>query len=288
MNVPPPTPSLHVEVVRADAADPDAVAALARGAAALYHCINTRYSAAAWNTELPAIQAGLVEGARRTGARLVVLDNLYSLGRPDAPMTEETKPAPRSKKGEARLRLEASLSAARRAGVRVVAGRASDFYGPGGAQTQFEGHFWSKALAGKPGPLFFDPTTPHTYHYLADVARGLAALGEAADATLGSDGSFMLPCHPAEPTTALVARFAAALGRPIRIQRPPALVRAGLGLFVPLLREVNEMLYQWDGPFVVDDRRFRARFGLEPTPLDEAARATVSWAREAYGPHRAG
>ncbi len=42
------------------------------------------------------------------------------------------------------------------------------------------------------------------------------------------------------------------------------------------------MAYQWDEPFIVDDRRFRERFRLEPAGLDEAARATVEWAKRHY------
>jgi len=58
-------------------------------------------------------------------------------------------------------------------------------------------------------------------------------------------------------------------------------MKAG-GLFVLMLRELDEMAYQWDGPFVVDDSLFRSRFGLLPTNPDEAARATVDWARAHY------
>jgi hypothetical protein len=55
-----------------------------------------------------------------------------------------------------------------------------------------------------------------------------------------------------------------------------------VGLAVPLVREMNEMLYQWDEPFMVDDRRFRERFALQPTDAEEAARATVEWAKKTY------
>jgi len=41
--------------------------------------------------------------------------------------------------------------------------------------------------------------------------------------------------------------------------------------------------YQWDEPFIVDDSRFRARFAMKPIREDEAARATVAWARQTYG-----
>jgi hypothetical protein len=43
-------------------------------------------------------------------------------------------------------------------------------------------------------------------------------------------------------------------------------------------------MYQWDEPFVVDDRMFRARFSqFVPTSLDEGARETVAWALERFG-----
>ena len=55
-----------------------------------------------------------------------------------------------------------------------------------------------------------------------------------------------------------------------------------IGLFVPLVQDVEEMLYQWDEPFVVSDRRFRERFRQEPEDVNAAAAATVVWAGEHY------
>lgn len=62
---------------------------------------------------------------------------------------------------------------------------------------------------------------------------------------------------------------------------PPSLLKL-LALFVPMLRELDEMADQWEGPFIVDDSRFRTRFGVEPTTADTAARETVEWALEHY------
>jgi hypothetical protein len=45
---------------------------------------------------------------------------------------------------------------------------------------------------------------------------------------------------------------------------------------------MSEMLYQWDEPFIVDDRRFRERFKILPTDADKAARATVYSAKATY------
>jgi hypothetical protein len=50
------------------------------------------------------------------------------------------------------------------------------------------------------------------------------------------------------------------------------------------MRELGEMTYQWDEPFVVDDSRFRANFDLRPAPINEAAKTTIAWARATYLP----
>jgi nucleoside-diphosphate-sugar epimerase len=275
-----------VEAARADASDAAAVTGLVRGATSVYHCMNVAYSATLWAAELPAILDGLVTGSGRAGARLVVLDNLYALGKPAGrKLTEETLFNPCSRKGEIRARLQLQLTAAvQRGDVQAVTGRAADFYGPGGLLTLFADRFWPAALAGKATPLIVPLDTPHTYHFLPDVASGLAALGQDPTAA----GTFMLPCHPAESTRALVGHFAQALGRPITPTRMSPLLLRGLGLFMPILRELGEMAYQWDEPFEVDDARFRARFQVPPTPRAEAARQTVAWGTATFGPAATG
>lgn len=279
--------SVHgVEIVRGDAMDPTFCSAAAGDAEAVYHCINTAYYAKVWEETLPRIQENLVAAAGRAGARLIVLDNLYAYGRTGGrPMDEGTPQQPTSRKGEIRARLhEALMEAAARGDVRVAVGRASDFFGPNaGAGSHLGERFWRGVLAGRPGALLVAPETPHTYHFTRDVAAGLVTLG----LDRGADGLFMLPCEPAVTTRALVEHLAAALGRPIPVKRLPPVLVSALALVVPLLRELKEMQYQWEEPFIVSDAKFRARFGPLSTPLDRAARETVQWAQAVYAPRAA-
>ena len=50
-----------------------------------------------------------------------------------------------------------------------------------------------------------------------------------------------------------------------------------IGLRNPMVREMLEMLYEFEEPFVVDHRRFEAAFGNHATPLDQAIDKTVAW-----------
>jgi nucleoside-diphosphate-sugar epimerase len=267
-----------------DASDQKFCIDAAAGATSIYHCVNPPYDTNAWATLLPRYMENLIVAAGTAGARLVVLDNLYMLGRTGGrPMNEDTPPNPCSRKGEIRAAIARLLFDAHNRGeVRAVAGRASDFYGPGGAVTYFGDYFWKPALAGRKVQSPVNPAAIHTYHYIPDVAAGLAALGLEGEDVLGR--AWMLPCQPAQSMNDLVERFSQVLGRPIQITQVPRLMLRAMGLFVPLVRELNEMLYQWDAPFVVDDRRFRERFKLSPTENSEAALATVDWARKKYAP----
>jgi nucleoside-diphosphate-sugar epimerase len=232
--------------------------------------------------ELPRYASALVAAAGRAKARLVVLDNLYMLGRPGGrPLDEDSPIAPCSRKGEIRARVSEQLMAAHaRGAARVVVGRASDFYGPGGTGTYFGDEFWPKALSAGTPLALMRLDTPHTYHYTLDVAAGLAALGEAPDDVTGR--WWMLPAAPAESSLAMLARLSRVLGRELKLRNLPPLVLSALGLFVPILRELREMGYQWDEPFVVNDARFCARFPLVPTTLDAGVVAMAEWARRYY------
>jgi len=92
----------------------------------------------------------------------------------------------------------------------------------------------------------------------------------------------LMPAVPAVTTTEMIRRVGTVLGRELKIERVPEFVLGAMRLFMPMMRELHEMDYQWTSPFLVDDARFRARFGATPTPLDDGVRAMVGWARAHY------
>jgi nucleoside-diphosphate-sugar epimerase len=218
---------------------------------------------------------------------LVQLDNLYMYGAPDAPISETSPIDPQSKKGALRAALaEETLEASRRGLLRVAIARASDFYGPEFlAATMFGPHFYERVLAGKAALCQGDADMPHTYNYGPDVARAMIRLGTAGDDVLGQ--VWHLPAAPAESTRATMARFARAAGVDVRIRRLPDWVLGAAGLFAPVLREVREMTYQWKKPFVLDDSKWRARFGDEVTSLDDGMLETARWACDRYATRKA-
>lgn len=277
---------LGCDIILGDAADPAFCVEAARGATTVYHCMNPPYSTRVWAALVPRYMENLIAASAKAGARLVVLDNLYMLGRPRGRAFDEDTPSnPCSRKGETRARAAERLFAAHRKGdVIATAGRASDFYGPGGTLTGLGDFFWPRVLAGKTAYVPYPLDAIHTYHYIPDVADGLATLGCAGPDAYGLP--WMLPCAPAGTFRDLVGRLASKLGRDIKVAEVPRWIVKMTALVMPLMRELDEMLYQWEEPFVVDDRRFRERFHKTPEDVEQAAADTAAWATEHYAANR--
>ncbi len=86
-----------------------------------------------------------------------------------------------------------------------------------------------------------------------------------------------MPSAPALSLRELVGRIASRQGVRPRLRRLPALVVRLAALFRRDVRELLELAYQWDRPFLVSHARFAARFGGAPTPIDDGLAVTAAW-----------
>ena len=268
-----------VEQVAADAGSPEGARQACEGAAVVYHCAQPAYTK--WAELFPPLTDAILAGAAAAGAKLVFADNLYVYGPPDGPMTEDTPQRARGRKGRVRIDMANALLRAHADGrLRVTIGRASDYYGPRGTTSTVGENIMKPALRGKRARWLGSLDQPHTLNYLEDMARALATLGERDDA----DGQvWHIPA--AEPLTGrqFLALLYEAAGQPPKLgvaSRP--MIRI-LGVFNPLLRELNETLYQFERPFVLDASKFERTFGpFEPTSHHDAVKRTVDWFQRRY------
>ena len=259
--------------VTADATNLDALAEIADGAAVIYNCVNPPYHR--WTTDWPPLTKAILGAAKRTGAVLVTLSNLYMYAPPVRPMTENDALTATTVKGQVRAETYRQALEAHNAGrVRMVEARASDFIGVGLGESAHMGErVLSRVRAGKSVQVIGDPDVKHSWTAVSDVALTLVALG-ATPAAWGR--AWHVPTVAPLTQRELIHRFCAEAGvDPVKVSAIPSMVMRMLGLFVPAMRELQEMTYQFTEPFIIDSTDAEKTLGLQPTPLPETVSAAV-------------
>jgi nucleoside-diphosphate-sugar epimerase len=119
-----------------------------------------------------------------------------------------------------------------------------------------------------------DAGKKHSLTYTPDAAKATAMLGNAED-TYGQ--VWHLPTDPAALTGAeLAALFAKAMGGPTGVSLFPIWLMKILGLFMPIMREFPEMMYQYDRDYIFDSGKFEKRFPMRATPYAEGIKNTAA------------
>ena len=270
-----------IELIKANASDPETLIRHAKGAAAIYNCANPPYNK--WTTDWPPLAASILRAAEATGAVLVTLSNLYAyeVGKP---MRATDSLHPPSVKGKVRADMwHEALRAHDEGRVRVTEARASDFIGPGiGATAHMGDRVVPRLLAGKSVSLLGRVDVPHSWTAISDVASTLATIG-ADDRAWGRP--WHVPTAAPLTQTQLIHRMCEiAKVEPVKVKSLPSFAVTLGGLALPVLRELKEVMYQFEQPFVMDSADTTDVFGLTATPIDETLSATIDFYRNPSAP----
>jgi nucleoside-diphosphate-sugar epimerase len=259
----------------ADVSDAERLTELATGATALYNCVNPP-SYNVWPQFWPPVAEAFLDAAERSGATLVTAAALYPYGPVDGPMVEGLPDAATGTKARIRAGMWAEAKARHEAGrIRAVEVRGSDYMGP-----QVTGaHIPTvapRALKGKAVRVFGAADLPHSMTDVRDMAKALVAVAGRPEAW---GRVWHAPTNPAKTQAETVADVCRSVGRrPVKVGVwPSALLSVG-GVFVPLLREMRETVYQFQRPYVLDSSAIERELGLAPTPWDDVCRATAETA----------
>jgi len=263
------------ELVSADLLDAQATADAVRGSEVTYLVAGLKYDTRVWQQQWPVVMRNTIDACKRHGSALVFFDNVYAYGRVNGVMTEETPYNPCSRKGEVRARIATLLmDEVKRGGLRAMIVRAADFYGPGAVLSVTHAIVTERIRAGKTPRWIGNPQAVHTFTYTRDAGRTVALLGN----TPAAFGQVWHALTSKDPMTGeRYVRIACELsGRPFGLQVVPRWLQALMGMFVPLLRENMEMLYQFEHDYRLDSSKVERKFELEATPYREGIAATLT------------
>ncbi len=257
-----------------DLLDARATAEGVAGSDVSYLVAGLQYDHRVWQEQWPKVMRNTIDACKRHRSALVFFDNVYAYGRVDGVMTEETPYNPCSRKGEVRARIATLLmDEANRGELRAMIVRSADFYGPGAVLSLTHATVTERLKAGKAPQWIGNPKAVHTFTYTPDAGRTVALLGNTASAY----GQVWHALTSKERMTGeQYVRLACTLaGRPYRLQVAPRWLLSVMGLFVPVLRENMEMLYQFEHDYRFDSRKAEGALGFTPTSYRDGIAATL-------------
>lgn len=264
------------ELLPADLTQPGEVERAVAGSAVVYLTVGLEYSLAVWQALWPRLMRDTLDACRRHNAKLVFFDNVYMYDKQTlAHMTEAAAVDPPSKKGAVRAEIAAMLQRDVEAGhLQALIARSADFYGPGNEKSFLIELVYKNLARGKRANWLVDAGRRHSFTFTPDAAKGTALLGNTAGAF---NQVWHLPTDPNAPTgREMVALFAEQMGVGGGVSVIPRWMLRALGLFKPLMREMPEMMYQYDRDYVFDSSKFTARFGIGATSYQDGVKQIVA------------
>jgi nucleoside-diphosphate-sugar epimerase len=243
----------------------------------VYLCAGLPYAAKVWRTDWEIVMKHVIEACEVHQAKLIFLDNIYMYAPPlPVPFDENAPQNPPSIKGKARKRTADLMIEAIASGrIQGLIGRSADFFGEMANNSIFYISFLENMLRGK-APLSFAPIhTRHTYANTLDLGRALVELATQEDCY---DQVWHLPVGKPVTLEEMLMHFNNELKTEFKVSQIPGFLRKLLAVFIPPLKEVGEMLYQFESAYVMSDEKFRKRFPDFPyTPYEEGVRQMIDW-----------
>jgi nucleoside-diphosphate-sugar epimerase len=260
----------------ADLTDAAAVKNAVKGSETVYLTAGLPYNTKIWQQNWPLIMQNVIDACVDAGSRLVFFDNIYMYdGSRLDNITETHAIRPCSKKGMVRAAIaEMIWTATASRGLEALIARSADFYGPGvkNVSVLIETVFNPLSKGSKANWLVND-NYRHSYTYTPDAAKATALLGNTPEA-FGQ--VWHLPTAK-DPLTGRqwVALVAAAMQvKPAHRVISKTMVKL-MGIFMPVMRESVEMLYQYDKDYVFNSNKFEQYFSFTPTPYREGMQEII-------------
>ncbi|MBN3036111.1 MAG: NAD-dependent epimerase/dehydratase family protein [Bacteroidales bacterium] len=245
------------------------------GSEVVYVTIGFEYNIRIWETIWPPFMKAVINACKKHNARLVFFDNVYMYDKTAIPfMTEDSFINPPSRKGAVRQLLHEMIMKEKNEGhLKALIARSADFYGPDNRNSPLVIMAALRLMKGKKAQAFGDIGRIHTYTCTPDAARAIALLGNTPDA-FGQ--VWHVPTTREKLTTMdWIELIAKELDVDPKVQKVPAWMIRALGLFVPVMREFPEMLYQYEQDYIFDSSKFENLFGITATAPSAGIRKTI-------------
>ncbi|MEM7573888.1 MAG: NAD-dependent epimerase/dehydratase family protein [Bacteroidota bacterium] len=242
----------------------------------VYLTIGIPYRDPVWAKHWVPLIKNVIDACEAAQAKLVFFDNVYMYA-PDEidGMDENTSVQPATFKGKIRAEVARLVLEAHQQGrIQAVICRAADFYGPNCTSSVIHETVVKPAVQGKTMRWLYNIDQPHNFTFTLDAAKATAQLGNDPSAY---GRVWHLPSSPTFTGQGWMEKIWTSAGRPLPAKTAtlPSWMAPLLGLFLPEMKALHKMRYQYQNPYRLDDSAFVAKYGWTATPVEEAIRAIV-------------
>jgi nucleoside-diphosphate-sugar epimerase len=248
------------ELLAGSLLDPDLMDHAVRGSDIVYLMAGLEYKAKIWEEQWPQIMENTIDACKKYEAKLVFFDNVYMYDKNAlSNMTEDTRIDPCSRKGKVRARLDAMImDEVKNGNLKAMIVRSADFYGPGVETSALMETVYKNLKKGKKAMWMGDPTRIHSCTYVPDAAKATAILANEPECF---NEVWHLPTYQGKITgKEWINLFAKELNVDPQYSPLSKGLISFLGIFNSLLRELGEMMYQFDRDYFFNSSKFNNRF----------------------------
>lgn len=263
------------ELFPADLTRPEMVEQAIAGSSVVYLLVGFEYKYRVWQQQWPPLIKAVIEACILHNARLVFFDNVYLYDKSAiGHMTEDSPVNPPSRKGAIRSEIAGMMMSEIQTGrLTGLIARSADFYGPNNKSSFLTEVLFKNYQRGKAANWFMNADKIHSFTYTPDAAKATALLGNTPDAF---NQVWHLPTSSEKRTGRELCSLTAQLMQvPAKVTVMPMWLLKLLGLFIPFLREMPEMMYQYDQDYFFDSSRFEKRFGYQPVTYEAGIREVI-------------
>ena len=246
------------------------------GSEVVYLTAGFEYKLKVWKETWPLVMRNVIDACKKHNSKLVFFDNIYMYDSNSLNgMTEETLINPPSEKGKVRAEIAKMIMDEVESGnLTALIARSADFYGPNIKNTSILTEtVFNNFSKGKKANWMLSLNHKHSFTYTPDAGKATALLGNSDSA---NNQVWHLPTAP-NPLTGKewIDAIAKEMGVESKSQVLSMFLLKILSLFVPIMKELKEMVYQYDRDYVFDSSKFEQLFNFTPTPYLEGIKEIV-------------
>jgi nucleoside-diphosphate-sugar epimerase len=247
-----------------------------KGSEIAYVTVGFSYSVKAWKRSWPKFIKHVIGACEKYNCKLVFFDNIYMYDPKYLNgMTEDTPINPSSGKGKVRDKIaKMIMDAVDKGKLTALIARSADFYGPSIQNNSMLTETVFKPLSnGKKANWMSSANYKHSFTYVPDAAEATALLGNTDEAY---NQVWHLPTA-SNPYTGKewIEQIAKEMGAKPKIQVAPKFLVRIMGIFIPIMREMVEMMYQYDRDYVFDSSKFEKQFNYKPTSYEAGIKEII-------------